>query len=95
VIGKPPFPHIHVDPPSVVYGRMLSLTVPRNRTPSYVLALLAVTALTAISWFSLSYVNQRPMAFNRTRWLQARDQEDWQVRSVMASDLINRNALIG
>ena len=41
------------------------------------------------------YVNTRPIASDRAQWLQAREEEDWRVRSRVAKDLLNRNVLIG
>jgi hypothetical protein len=61
----------------------------------FVLVLLSAAAVLAVSsWFVLRYVDSR-VRFEKTRWLQAREEESWGVRSAMAKDLINRNALIG
>jgi hypothetical protein len=53
------------------------------------------TVLALSSWFALSYLKSRPIPFEKARWLQAREEENWRVRSAMAKDLINRKVLIG
>ena len=61
-----------------------------------ILLLLVATASAAvIAWFALKYVNDQPLAFERSRWLQAREKEDSRVLTRMAKDLIARKALIG
>ena len=71
--------------------------MPRNLSATQrVLVLLSVATVLAVSsWFALSYINSRPIPFEKNRWLQAREEENWGVRSAMAKDLINRKALIG
>jgi hypothetical protein len=59
------------------------------------LLLVACTSLAVVSWFALKYTSDRPMAFDKTQWLQARNEYDSRVLSRMAKDLIERKALIG
>lgn len=49
----------------------------------------------AIALFGLKRMSDAPLPFERTRWLQAREEEDWRLRSRMAKYLITRNALVG
>jgi glycine/D-amino acid oxidase-like deaminating enzyme len=61
-----------------------------------VLFLVVVTASAAlIAWFALKHESDRPMAFDREHWLQARRDKDFNVLSRMARDLVERKALIG
>lgn len=59
------------------------------------LLLVAVTSSAVIAWFALKYTNNRPMAFEKTRWMKARNEGDERVLNRMSKDLIQRNALIG
>ena len=66
-----------------------------NKRRRIFLLILAVTAAAFIAGLGLRHLNNRPLAFERSHWLQAREEEDWPVRSRMTRDLLTRNLLIG
>jgi len=69
------------------------LGISKHRT--IVLLLVIITSSAVVAWFVLKYTSDWPMSFERTRWMQARNEDDSRVLTRMAKDLIGRRALIG
>lgn len=73
----------------------LSMQKGISRHRVVLLLLVATTSSAVVAWFALKYTSNFPMRFERTRWVQARSQEDTWVLKRMSKDLIERKALIG
>jgi hypothetical protein len=56
---------------------------------------MAVTSSAVVAWFALKYTSERPMAFEKDRWMKARNEGDERVLNRMSKDLIQHNTLIG
>jgi hypothetical protein len=56
---------------------------------------VAALVVLVVGWAVRHHVNASPLRFEHSNWVQAREDEDWRMRTRMATDLVNRRNLIG